>query len=161
MADAPEAHGELIAGGLFNLSESLQKERAGDVGSIPGSTQPPDGAAAISKGDYSVSPKSRQAIRLNMEPIMANFIVTYDLNGPLPTHQQMDVFLSKLVAKRGRILETVWWVDYPGSVLDLRNQVQTILGREDLLLVIEAKTAAWTKLLVDDNAFKQSFDKAA
>lgn len=92
---------------------------------------------------------------------MANYIITYDLNGPLPTHQQMDDFLSKLVPKRGRLLETVWWVDYQGSVLDLRNQVKTILGREDLLLVIEARSAAWTKLLVGDDAFTAAFNAAA
>jgi hypothetical protein len=92
---------------------------------------------------------------------MANFIVTYDLNGPRPTHQEMDKFLSQLVAaKRGRILETVWWVDYPGTAAQLRDRVKTILGNEDLLLVIEAKSAAWTKLLVDGTSFKQAFEAA-
>ncbi len=92
---------------------------------------------------------------------MANFIVTYDLNGPNPSHKQMDDHLAKLTAKRGRVLETVWWVDYPGTAVALRDQVKTILGREDLLLVIEAKSAAWTKLLVDSPAFKSSFEQAA
>ncbi|MBW8320468.1 MAG: hypothetical protein K0M47_14280 [Rhizobium sp.] len=92
---------------------------------------------------------------------MANFIITYDLNGPRPSHKEMDDFLSKLVANRGRVLETVWWVDYPGTAAQLRDRVKTILGKEDLLLVIEAKSAAWTKLLVQDMAFKTAFDKVA
>jgi hypothetical protein len=40
---------------------------------------------------------------------MANFIVTYDLNGPRPSHKEMDDHLRTLSAARGRVLETVWW----------------------------------------------------
>lgn len=92
---------------------------------------------------------------------MANFIITYDLNGPRPSHKEMDDVLSRLVANRGRVLETVWWVDYPGTAAQLRDRLRTILGEEDLLLVIEAKSAAWTKLLVQDLSFKTAFDKVA
>jgi hypothetical protein len=92
---------------------------------------------------------------------MANFIVTYDLNGPNPSHKQMDDHLRKLTANHGRVLETVWWVDYPGTAAELRDQVKTILGKEDLLLVIEAKSAAWTKLLVDVDAFVEAWRNAA
>jgi hypothetical protein len=91
---------------------------------------------------------------------MANFIVTYDLNGPRPSHKEMDDFLSKLVANRGRVLETVWWVDYAGTAAQLRDRVKTILGKEDLLLVIEAKSAAWTGLLVEANSLIEAWKKA-
>ena len=73
----------------------------------------------------------------------------------------MDDHLGKLTAKRGRVLETVWWVDYPGTAAQLRDQVKTILGNEDLLMVIEAKSAAWTKLLVQNDALKEAWEKAA
>ncbi|GLS36375.1 hypothetical protein GCM10010869_19640 [Mesorhizobium tianshanense] len=92
---------------------------------------------------------------------MSNFVLSYDLNGPRPSHKEMDTFLQALVANRGRILETVWWVDYPGTAAQLRDRVKTILGPEDLLLVIEAKSAAWTNLLVNEAAFKAAFLKAA
>lgn len=92
---------------------------------------------------------------------MANLIVPYDLNGPFPSHQQMDDHLRKLTVKRGRVLETVWWVDYPGTAAQLRDQVKTILGPEDLLLVIEAKSAAWTKLLVSSDRLIQAWNDAA
>ena len=92
---------------------------------------------------------------------MANFLVTYDLNGPHPSHNQMDNLIPRLAAKSGRLLETVWWVDYSGTAPALRDRLQTILGAEDLLLVIECKSAAWTKLLVDSQAFKTAFNKAA
>ena len=92
---------------------------------------------------------------------MANFIVTYDLNGPNPSHKKMDETLSRAAVKYGRVLETVWWLEYTGTAAGLRDHLKSILGPEDLLLVIECKSAAWTKLLVSDQAFKDAFDKAA
>ncbi|MBY2933999.1 hypothetical protein [Rhizobium leguminosarum] len=88
---------------------------------------------------------------------MANYLLSYDLNGLKPSHQEMDEFLEKLVANRGRVLETVWWVDYSGTAAQLRDRVKTILGDEDLLLVIEAKCAAWTKLLVTGDSLKSAW----
>ncbi len=92
---------------------------------------------------------------------MANYIISYDLNGPNPSHKRMDEHLATLAAKRGRVLETVWWVDYPGTAAELRDQVKTILGSEDLLMVIEGKSAAWTKLLVDSAELKAAWKLAA
>lgn len=92
---------------------------------------------------------------------MANFIVTYDLNGPRPSHKEMDEHLKRLAVNYGRVLETVWWMEYPGTAAELRDQVQTILGREDLLLVIEAKSAAWNSLLVDSASLIQAWKNAA
>lgn len=92
---------------------------------------------------------------------MANFIVSYDLNGPNPSHKRMDQLIPQVAATYGRVLETVWWLDYPGTAAQLRDRLKTILGAEDLLLVAECKSAAWTKLLVDSEAFKKAFNKAA
>lgn len=92
---------------------------------------------------------------------MANFIVTYDLNGPNPSHKQMDQHLEKLGGSRGRVLETVWWIDYAGTAAALRDHVKTILGTEDLLLVIEAKSAAWTSILLDGNSLVEAWKRAA
>lgn len=92
---------------------------------------------------------------------MPNFVVTYDLNGPRPSHKQMDDLIPTLAATYASVLETVWWLDFPGTAAGLRDRLQTILGQEDFLLVIECKSAAWTRLLVDGQAFKQAFEKAA
>lgn len=92
---------------------------------------------------------------------MANFILSYDLNGPKPSHHEMDKFLESLVASRGRVLETVWWVDYPGTAAQLRDRVKTILGPEDLLMVIEAKSAAWTKILLNGDSLIEAWGKAS
>ncbi|MDW3222033.1 MAG: hypothetical protein R8G34_03985 [Paracoccaceae bacterium] len=92
---------------------------------------------------------------------MANMLVTYDLNGPHPSHKEMDDLIPKLAVTYGRVLETVWWVDYPGTAAQLRDRLKTILGSEDLLLLVECKSAAWTKTLLDSKSFKDAFNKAA
>lgn len=83
---------------------------------------------------------------------MANYIVSYDLNGPKPSHKEMDDHLEKIGAGRGRILETVWWVGYPGTQKQLLDHVKSILQKDDLLIVVKAESATWTKLLVSDES---------
>jgi hypothetical protein len=92
---------------------------------------------------------------------MANFIVSYDLNGPRPSHKEMDEHLEKLGVARGRILETVWYVGYSGTKKQLLQHIKTILGDEDLLIVVEAASATWTKLLVDDKALLAAWNENA
>lgn len=92
---------------------------------------------------------------------MANFIVTYDLNGPNPSHKQVDDLLSRLGAKRARILETVWWVDYSGTPAQLRDHLQTILRNEDGLMVCKCSSAAWQSLLVDGQSLADVWNSAA
>lgn len=89
---------------------------------------------------------------------MSNFIVSYDLNGQKPSHKEMDDHLAKIGVTRGRILETVWYVKYSGTAVQLREYVRTILGKEDLLIVAQANSAAWTKLLVSDQSLKTAWD---
>ena len=92
---------------------------------------------------------------------MANFIVSYDLNGPTPTHKQVDDLLSKLGANRARVLETLWWVDYSGTSEQLRNHLQTIIRREDSILVCQCSSAAWSNLLVDNQSLINAWKTAA
>lgn len=92
---------------------------------------------------------------------MANFVVTYDLNGQTPSHKQMDEHLARVGANRARVAETVWWVDYSGTAAQLRDYLRTILRAEDLLLVLAVSAAAWQNLLVTDQSFKTAFERAA
>lgn len=91
---------------------------------------------------------------------MANFIVSYDLNGPTPTHKQVDDLLARVGAKRARVLETVWWVDYSGTPEQLRNHLQTIIRREDSILVCLCSAAAWSNLLVDSGSLVTAWNAA-
>lgn len=82
---------------------------------------------------------------------MTNFIVSYDLNGPHPSHKEMDEHLASLGVIRGRVLETVWYVAYSGTLRSLYDSMRSILGSEDRLLVAEADEAAWHNLLIADD----------
>lgn len=92
---------------------------------------------------------------------MANYIVSYDLNGPSPSHKEMDQHLEKLGVGRGRILESVWWVGYPGTQKELLEHIKTILRSEDLLIVVKAESATWTKLLISNDSLVTAWGKNA
>lgn len=91
---------------------------------------------------------------------MATFIVSYDLNGPRPSHAELDKHLGALgpMFARGRLLETVWYVAGPTDVVQLRGYLLRILSANDQLLVVEATAAAWSNLLIDDLSFQRSFN---
>lgn len=92
---------------------------------------------------------------------MANFIISYDLNGPSPTHAEVDKHIHNVAEGWGRVLETVWWVRYSGSASDLYNSLNTILRSEDRLLVCECENAAFRNLLVDDDELVEAWRDAA
>ena len=73
----------------------------------------------------------------------------------------MDEHLEKLGVARGRILETVWYIGYSGTKKQLLDHIKSILGKEDLLIVVEAKSATWTKLLVDDKSLVEAWSANA
>jgi len=88
---------------------------------------------------------------------MANFIVTYDLNGPKPSHKQVDDLLETVGAVRGRILETVWYVGWSGSPGQLLDLLKPLFSSNDLLFVAEVSEAAWTKVLLEDQSLLASW----
>lgn len=81
---------------------------------------------------------------------MANYIVTYDLNGIMPTHAQVDAHIAtKSDWKRGRVLETVWYIGTNASVHDVYDHFTKILGTNDRLLVVKLGNISYRNLLVD------------
>ena len=76
---------------------------------------------------------------------MANFIVMCDLTGPSPSLHEVETHLTRYASMRGRLLVSVWWVEYPGSADQLCKRVKTILGGDDLLVVVEARSVAWSR----------------
>jgi len=94
-----------------------------------------------------------------MVPLMANFLVTYDLNGPTPSHKQMDIHLLALGPSflLGRILETVWYIAGPATAESLRDYIFPILSQNDLLVVSEICDVAWLNLPVDASQFTTVF----
>ena len=88
---------------------------------------------------------------------MANFFVSYDLNGPNPTHSEMDEHLGKLNGAAYRVLETVWYIKHSGSANDVYEHARTILSPNDRLLVIEAQRSSWDNLLVPDEVMQSNW----
>jgi hypothetical protein len=79
---------------------------------------------------------------------MANYFVSYDLNGKTPTHAQMDEHLKKLGKCVHRVLETVWYVHSAGTKEAIYNYVNGFVSANDRVLVIEAKDCYMRNLLV-------------
>ncbi len=88
---------------------------------------------------------------------MANYIISYDLNGAVPSHTQVDDLLEELGATRARILETVWYVGWSGSMTDLFAHVDGLMSRNDQLIVIAAENASFRNLLIKDESFQESW----
>lgn len=92
---------------------------------------------------------------------MANYIVSYDLNGPTPSHAQMDDHMGTADWARGRILETVWYVGAPSPLEDVFNHVNAILSNNDQLVVIEATDAHFRNLLIPDESLQAAWAENA
>lgn len=88
---------------------------------------------------------------------MANYIVSYDLNGPHPTHAAMDKHMEKAGWERGRILETVWYVGTRQTIGQVYDHVKAILSSNDQFVVLTASEAAWHKLLISDDSLQDAW----
>ena len=88
---------------------------------------------------------------------MANYIVSYDLNGPTPSHQTMDKHMETAGWTRGRILETVWYVGTEQSLQQVAGYVNSILSSNDGLIVVQATDFRHKNSLVDGGAVEQAF----
>lgn len=83
---------------------------------------------------------------------MANYIVSYDLNGSRPAHKEMDDHMAKAGWARGRILETVWYVGTRQTLSQVYDHVNAILSSNDQLIVVEGSEAQFRDLLISDLA---------
>jgi hypothetical protein len=88
---------------------------------------------------------------------LANYIVSYDLNGSVPSHATMDKHIETAGWSRGRILETVWWVGTEHSLSDVYDHVISILSDDDQIIVIEALEAQWDNLLIQDASLVEAW----
>lgn len=89
---------------------------------------------------------------------MGNFIVSYERTGPVPTPEQMDSVLDQLGANGAQILESVWYVGWPGSAADLFDAVYPLLSTGDRLLIAEAADAIWRNLRVTDESLQAAWN---
>lgn len=90
---------------------------------------------------------------------MANYIISYDLNGRTPTHAQMDAHLNSGGYTRARILETVWYVKAPHDLNTVFSYINRILSDNDRLLVVQAMNAQVRNLLVDLDSLRKAWNE--
>lgn len=88
---------------------------------------------------------------------MANYFVSYDLNGRTPSHDAMDTHMAAAGWARGRVLETLWYVGATGSAHDIYDHVNAILTDNDRLLVIEASDAHFRNLLIGTESLQHAW----
>ena len=85
---------------------------------------------------------------------MANYLLSYDLNGNRPTHAEMDDHLEDSGWTIARILETVWYVGTSASQRDVFDYANEILSRNDGLIVATCYDASFKNLLVEGISFQ-------
>lgn len=78
---------------------------------------------------------------------MANYFVSYDLNGAHPTHDKMDEHLKKLGRCVARVLETVWYVKTKKTEEELFEYVDSICSANDRVLVTTASSTTYRNLI--------------
>lgn len=89
-----------------------------------------------------------------------NYFASYDLNGPRPTHCEMDDHLKKLGPCVLRVLETVWYIKTNKTEAELYQYMNSILSPNDRVLIIAASNCTWTNLLVPDQTLQNCWNKA-
>lgn len=92
---------------------------------------------------------------------MSNYILSYDLNGSTPTHAQMDKHIHAYATEYGRILETVWYIRTPAALKDVYEYMNSILSKNDRIVVIEAKDMYMRNLLISVDSIQKAWPKAA
>jgi hypothetical protein len=90
-----------------------------------------------------------------------NFILTYDLNGPRPSHAEMDRHIAAFAAEYGRILETVWYIRSSATLQQVYDYMNSKLSLNDRIMVIEARNAHVRNLLVPTENLQEAWAKAA
>lgn len=89
---------------------------------------------------------------------MANFFLSYDLNGKTPTHSEMDKHLQALGGTVRRVLETVWYIRTAYSQTQVFDHANAILSENDRLLVITAQDARFRNLLAPNKTIQDAWN---
>jgi hypothetical protein len=88
---------------------------------------------------------------------MANFLLSYDLNGSNPTHQELDEHLEESGWEIARILETVWYIGAGATQKQVYDYAQSVLSKNDRIIVATVRNVTFRKLLIDGEDFKAAW----
>lgn len=90
---------------------------------------------------------------------MANYIISYDLNGYLPSHAMVDRHIRSLGIECARTLESEWYVRSSLSLAEIGTRMESILSPNDRLAIIEAKDMWVRNLLVETAPLQRAWLK--
>jgi len=91
---------------------------------------------------------------------MKTHLISYDLDKPGQDYTGIIARLKELGAVK--VLYSEWVLRHTASAAEIRDDLQRFIDASDMLLVVVLTgEAAWTKLMISDNAFKQSIGAAA
>lgn len=90
-----------------------------------------------------------------------NYIVSYDLNGPNPSHAAMDRHIQAGCVKYGRVLETVWYIQSALPLPQMYEYLNRILSENDRIIVVDANDAFMRNLLVSIPSIQEAWALAA
>jgi len=86
---------------------------------------------------------------------MKKYLISYDLDKPGQDYNRLIKELERLGASK--ILYSEWIFRSSSSASEIRNHLKAFIDSNDMLLVVALTgEAAWTSLMVTDDAFKQS-----
>ena len=86
---------------------------------------------------------------------MAKYLISYDLDKPGQDYPRLIKELERLGAVR--ILYSEWIFQSTSSAVQIRDWLTSFIDGNDMLLVVALTgEAAWTRLMVSTDRFKQS-----
>ena len=90
---------------------------------------------------------------------MANYLLSYDLNGSDPTHEDMDDHLDDSGWETARILETVWYIGAEATKKQVYEYVNSILSKNDRIIVAPVSDASFRNLLISGVDFREAWKR--
>lgn len=80
---------------------------------------------------------------------MANYILTYDLFGRVPTHAKVNAHIAEAGFKEfARILEDGWYIGTSHNITAVHKYLMKIFSDNDKIILIEVKRAKFENLQV-------------
>jgi hypothetical protein len=86
---------------------------------------------------------------------MGVFLISYDLDKPGQDYHRLITELERLGAVK--VLYSEWLFKSTSSAVQIRDYLQGFVDANDMLLIVALTgVAAWTKLMVNNEAVKQA-----
>lgn len=91
---------------------------------------------------------------------MANYILTYDLFGRVPTHAQVDAHIAKAGFKEfAKILDDGWYIGTPHNIAAVHRYFMKIFSENDRIVLIEIKRTMLENLEVPTEEIEEALKR--